>query len=103
MPFQYKSNISSFKTHRSSFYIPFMQQIFKSSNYTTNPKHTVKTLTIYGWKKCSPQKVQRSTFLIIYRVYFLWVASHHYGTAARLQMRADGPEPRDRGTQIRSN
>lgn len=53
------------------------------------------TDTIYGPKKCSPQKLQRSTFQIIYRylIDFLRVASDHHGTAARLQMRADGPEP----------
>lgn len=62
--------------------------------------HSQDTDMIYGPTKCSPQKLQRSTFQIIYLIYFLRVASDHYGTAARLQMRADGPEPQ---RQIRSN
>lgn len=56
----------------------------------THSRHTDK---IYGPTKCSPQKLQWSRFQIIYLIHFLRVASDHNGTAARLQMRADGPEP----------
>lgn len=31
---------------------------------------------------------------LIYLIYFLRVASHHYWTATGLQMGADGPEPK---------
>lgn len=43
-------------------------------------------------KVLTTKKLQRSAFLVVYLVYFLRVAPDHDGTAARLQMRADGPE-----------